>query len=247
VIPEWGFYAKGGHKKPGESIKRYTWNRSIHLKDGGTVTVIAGNLTPPGVKAELRSVAELVVINSGPSTAGYKICSYCQFAHPVTETPKITDHEKPWDGNKKCTNNFRDTIHLGHKYQTDIVHISINIERFKGQHRVAARSLAYALLEGASEGLQIAHDDLDVVPLPSSDSEIRLALIDAVPAGAGFAKMIAQQVTKVFETAYERVSRCECGEESSCYQCLRSFKNQREHEELQRGHALEVLSFVLGK
>jgi ATP-dependent helicase YprA (DUF1998 family) len=247
VIPEWGFYAKGGHKKPGESIKRYTWNRSVHLKDGGTVTVIAGNLTPPGVKAELRSVAELVVINSGPSIAGYKMCSSCQYAHPGIENPKNTDHEKPWDGNKKCTHNHRDSIHLGHKYQTDIVHISINIDKFKGQHRVAARSLAYALLEGASEGLQIAHDDLDVVPLPSTDSEIRLALIDAVPAGAGFAKMIAQQVTKVFETAYERVSRCECGEESSCYQCLRSFKNQREHEDLQRGHALEVLSFVLGK
>ena len=247
VIPEWGFHAKGGHKKPGDSIRRFAWNRSIHLKESGNATVISGNLTPAGVKGELRTVAKLVVVNSGPNTAGYKMCTWCYDAVPTTLYKASTDHERPYDGNKKCKGTYRDQIHLGHVFETDIVHLTLNMSRFKGDHKAAARSLSYALLEGASEGLQIAGDDIDVVCLPSTETEIRLALIDAVPAGAGFAKMIAEKVNQVFESALTRVSRCECGEESSCYQCLRSFKNQREHEDLRRGLALDVLKFVLNK
>lgn len=247
VVPEWGFFAKGGHKKPGDAIKRPGWNRSLHLKDSGQAILIAGRNTPAGVKAELRSVARLLVLNSGPANKGYQMCSSCNHAHPTKKVKPNETHEKPFDGNKTCTTTFRERIDLGHSFQTDIVHISINLEKFEGQHRVAGRSVAAALLEGASEGLQISHDDIDVVLLPATNTELRIALIDAVPGGAGFAKMISQQITKVFETAFERVSRCECGEESSCYQCLRSFNNQREHEELRRSHALAVLGFVLGK
>jgi ATP-dependent helicase YprA (DUF1998 family) len=247
VIPEWGFHAKGGLKKPGESVKKFSWNRSIHLKDQGEVVLIAGKRTPPGVEAELRSVAKLVVLNSGPGNQGYDVCSWCNDAHPALEKQKSTDHEAPYDGSRKCAGKFRDRVHLGHVFETDIVHISIDISKHDIDTRAAATSLAYALLEGAAEGLQISHDDIDVVPLPSTDSEIRLALIDAVPAGAGFAKLIAENICLVFDAAHARVSRCECGLESSCYQCLRSFKNQRDHENIQRGLALEPLKLILGK
>jgi hypothetical protein len=246
IVPQWGFHAKGGHKRPGESIKRYAWNRSIHLQGSGVATLVAGNQTPPGVSAELRSVAKLVVINAGPKGLGYKMCSYCNFSHPTIENIRPDDHERPYNGNK-CTNKYRDSVHFGHVFETDIVHISLNISRFKGDHRAAAKSFAYALLEGATEGLQIAQDDIDVVVLPSTDTEIKLALIDAVPAGAGFAKLIAEKISLVFDSAHARVSRCECGLETSCYQCLRSFKNQRDHEVIERGRALDVLSFVLQK
>jgi hypothetical protein len=39
----------------------------------------------------------------------------------------------------------------------------------------------------------------------------------------------------------DRVSECDCGEETSCYGCLRSFRNQRHHEELSRRAAIDVL------
>jgi ATP-dependent helicase YprA (DUF1998 family) len=247
VIPEWGFHAKGGLKKPGEAIKRFAWNRSIHLKDQGEVVLIAGKRTPPGVEAELRSVAKLVVLNSGPANKGYFMCTWCNSAHSALEKPKSTEHEPPYDGSRKCSGKSRDHVHLGHEFETDIVHLSIDVSKFAIDARASASSFAFALLEGAAEGLQISHDDIDVVSLPSTDAEIRLALIDAVPAGAGFAKLIAENIGTVFEAAYTRVSRCECGLDSSCYQCLRSFKNQREHENLQRGLALDPLRLILGK
>lgn len=247
IIPEWGFHARGGEKKPGEIIKKTAWNRSIHLKDQGNAVLIGGRQTPPGVTAELRSVAKLVVLNSGPGNLGYALCTWCNEAHPAIEVSSKSDHEKPFDGSKKCQGKFPDNVHLGHVFETDIVHLAINVSDSGIDARGSANSVAFALLEGAAEGLQIAHDDIDVVPLPSTDSEIRLALIDSVPAGAGFAKLIAENINTVFDAAYKRVARCECGEESSCYQCLRSFKNQREHENIQRGLAVKVLKSVLGK
>ena len=83
--------------------------------------------------------------------------------------------------------------------------------------------------------------------LPSPGKKIRLALVDAVPAGAGYAKLIAQNMDTVFESAFERLDRCECGPETSCYKCLRSYRNQRHHDDLLRGATLEVLKYILKK
>lgn len=245
LIPEWGFHATGGQHKPGESIRRFSWNRSIHLKDQGSGVAIGGSKTPPGVTAQLKTVATLVIINSGPAGQGYQVCPWCNAAEPTITYKKQDSHEKPYTSNGLCNCKFREKIELGHEFQTDIVQLSIKLNGFDGDARTFSRSVAYALLEGATEGLQIAHDDIDVVPLPSTEKEIRLALIDAVPAGAGFAKFIAENINTIFDSALNRVERCECGEESSCYQCLRSVKNQREHEDLQRGSALAVLKHVL--
>jgi hypothetical protein len=47
------------------------------------------------------------------------------------------------------------------------------------------------------------------------------------------------------EAALERVSRCECGDDTSCYSCLRSYGNQMWHEQLSRGLAADVLRRIL--
>jgi hypothetical protein len=39
--------------------------------------------------------------------------------------------------------------------------------------------------------------------------------------------------------------RCKCGEETSCYGCLRNYSNQRDHERLHRGAAKAYLQSVL--
>ena len=69
-----------------------------------------------------------------------------------------------------------------------------------------------------------------------------LVLFDTVPGGAGGALRIARSFDAVLETASRRLARCECGEETSCYGCLRNFRNQAFHEQLRRGDALAFLS-----
>ena len=67
-------------------------------------------------------------------------------------------------------------------------------------------------------------------------------LFDTVPGGAGGALRIARAFPQVLETALRRVARCDCGEETSCYGCLRNFRNQSFHDQLRRGDALAFLS-----
>ena len=66
-------------------------------------------------------------------------------------------------------------------------------------------------------------------------------MFDAVPGGAGHVLKIEENLDKVLRAALDRVSECECGRETSCYGCLRSYQNQRDHDYLSRGAAEEVL------
>jgi hypothetical protein len=247
VRPEWGFVARGGIRKPGENRTTYSGLRSLHLNDQGIATVFTGKNTPAGVSAELRTVARLVVINSGPIGAGFNWCQDCDYCVPTIAESKPGDHERPHSADKKCKNSFRERIELGHSFETDIVHISIDLSGTDLTSSEIGQEVSFSLLEGAAEGLQITHDDIDVILLPSAPKLLRIALVDAVPAGAGYAKLIAENLGKVFDTAYDRVNRCECGLETSCYRCLRSYRNQRDHDVLKRGTALSALKMILRK
>lgn len=52
---------------------------------------------------------------------------------------------------------------------------------------------------------------------------------------------VEQNLDRVLRVALRRVSECECGPETSCYGCLRSYQNQRDHDDLSRGTAEQVL------
>ena len=47
---------------------------------------------------------------------------------------------------------------------------------------------------------------------------------------------------KVFATAYNKAKNCTCGGEeadTSCYSCLRSYQNQRNHDLIKRKYVIE--------
>jgi ATP-dependent helicase YprA (DUF1998 family) len=94
----------------------------------------------------------------------------------------------------------------------------------------------------------VTRNDIDGATAPyGSGTALGLFLFDAVPGGAGHAKHLARQVPELLRAAYNVVAVCECGEDTSCYACLRSYQNQREHDVLSRGKAKEVLKLVLGQ
>ena len=66
-------------------------------------------------------------------------------------------------------------------------------------------------------------------------------LFDAVPGGGGNVLRIEEHLEHVLSAALRRVDDCECGPETSCYGCLRGYRNQRDHEALTRGAAADLL------
>lgn len=74
-----------------------------------------------------------------------------------------------------------------------------------------------------------------------------MVIYDAVPGGAGLVLTLhdKQRLRVALEAARERVSgACGCGDDKSCYGCLRSYRNQYMHAELQRGPALDYLTAI---
>ena len=106
--------------------------------------------------------------------------------------------------------------------------------------------MLYALLEGASERLEIARDDIDGALVPTGPGTYAIVLFDRVPGGAGNVLRIESRLRDVLDAALHRVTSCECGPETSCYGCLRSFSNQMVHDQLSRGSAAILLASLLG-
>jgi ATP-dependent helicase YprA (DUF1998 family) len=131
--------------------------------------------------------------------------------------------------------------HLGHQYLTDVVEILLPVS----MTTEVARSTLYALL-AATHAVGIAQGDVNGTLRSSGvGSTPSIILFDAVPGGAGHARRIIDRFSDLLRAAREVVAHCECGEDASCYGCLRSYSNQPYHDELVRGHTLNIFNELL--
>jgi ATP-dependent helicase YprA (DUF1998 family) len=247
ALPIFGFVGKR-HSKPGES-------RPIRMAVTETYFGTYQGEPPPLEQVTELSAHCLVdrrssrqgrinVINRGPLGQGFRICEWCGFGEPafIRTKKKSAPHDDIRRPGKEC-NGFLAFRHLGHEYLTDVAEIRISLPMSDDE----ARSTLYALLEGTSR-LSIARDNVDgALHRFAPGPPCAFVLFDTVPGGAGHAQRIADNLPLVFAGAYDRVSKCECGPETSCYSCLRSYSNQIWHDVLSRGGAARVLSAVLGR
>jgi hypothetical protein len=183
--------------------------------------------------------------------SGFRICFWCGFANSLRQ-PAPKDHRPPWSEDKKPCNGTLQHWDLGHEFNTDV--FDLRVEGFSAPEPFW-RSLLYALLEGASEVVNIRRDDLDGCLFPYQGNTVPPALIlyDNVPGGAGHVRRIGQNLAAVLRTACDLVDgRCGCGGgksgkgDTSCYGCLRNYRNQWAHDVLARGPVYQFLRRLVG-
>lgn len=247
MIPKWGFLAKKSEAKSTSSVAKRAWNRDLFLAESGDIDLDnAPAVRSSKVKAQLQKIAKLLIVNNGGVNGnGYNICKSCHAASENTGLiPK--KHKHPIKPDAECMGHHDLGVKLGHMFETDLVQVRFEIPSIATLDTVEiADSVEQAVIQAASDLLQINRDDIDIVHLSSSAQHIEFAIVDAVPAGAGFAPMIGSRLQEVIEHALRIVDRCNCGEETSCYQCLRTYSNQRIHEKLRRRFAIEGLKSLL--
>lgn len=251
LVPEFGFIAcKDVRGTTDERPERFYATRPYfaeYTQAPEELSPLAGG--PAGVLARYSRYGKLAVINSGIAGRGFKLCMECDWAEPIDPgaRQRSAKHENPRTG-KECRGRVNSTgLHLGHEFITDVLEL-----RFQGAFGLGSDSwelwlsVLYALLEGASEALGIPREDINGALYPyQRGSSPALVLFDDVPGGAALVQRIRRDTKSVFEAALERVSTCECGEETSCYQCLRNYYNQFCHNQLRRGLARDLLRAVL--
>ena len=199
----------------------------------------------PGVSVREPGSAQLVSINSGKAQRGFRFCQDCGFAEPVAIGGRTVSrgHERPRGGT--CRGTIAYGVDLGHDVITDVLELRLYSPPVIGQEQWS--SVAYALAEGAATALAIKREDIDVVIRLATDGGESVFLFDTVPGGAGHVMRIHEHLGLVLRSAYDRVANCSCEETTSCYECLRTFGNQRFHNALQRGVAKHFLGTALGR
>ncbi len=135
---------------------------------------------------------------------------------------------------------------------TDVLQLQFLPEPEQGIDPVwFAYSLAYALVEGAAEVLEVPSTDLSATVAYSVQCPVLpIILYDNVPGGAGLvARLEREEVLRTcLEAAQKRVGgNCGCEENTSCYGCLRSYRNQFAHQHLKRGPVMRYLEALLSK
>ncbi|WP_431897546.1 DEAD/DEAH box helicase [Nonomuraea sp. bgisy101] len=237
-VPEFGFVADHRTAKPSPAPPKGSWNGATHIVSLGE-ELAERRWTSPGeasVWCRSGSRGRLVVLSEGPTGSGFLICDWCGWGTP-NQGKTAKSHVNPLRQND-CTGPLR-WRSLAHSFETDILELRFDTPGLTETDHW--RSALYALLEGAADGLEISRNDIDGAISPGSDGRTGLVVFDTVPGGAGSALRIAESLDVVAGAALKRVASCDCGAETSCYGCLRTRHNERHHDQLSRGAALQVL------
>lgn len=185
-----------------------------------------------GVTVTHATPGSLVILCEGKGGRGFYICHTCG-----THTSERVNSHKTYQG-KECKGTLR-KYSLAHELVTDVARL--RFPHLTDPHE--ADSVGYAILLGTAEFLDISSMELGmtVTGIKGSD-EKAIVIYDNVPGGAGLVAELSHELAfrSILERAKDRVvGRCGC--DSSCYGCLRSYRNQFAHSYLDRKKALSML------
>lgn len=244
TVPEFGFVAARNPERPGPRPPRRSWSGATHvLKDPDQVRSRRLAVRRGTCHVRVGSRGRLVSVADGPGGSGFWICDWCGHGSARALHPqKPPAHDHLLTGNP-CSGMSR-WLDLAHSYETDLLFIDIQLPA-ASQTQAHWKSLLYAVLEAACDELEIARDDIGGSLAPTGASTWSVVLFDAVPGGAGHVLLVEEHLERVLKAALKRVSSCDCGPETSCYGCLRSYGNQRDHDELSRGAGRELLEAMI--
>ncbi|MCS6906586.1 MAG: DUF1998 domain-containing protein, partial [Anaerolineales bacterium] len=254
IVPEHGFLADYRTESPGEKPPERIYASRVYFShysssSGDPSRVIELELVPdrafPSTVTVYKGYSKygwLALVNNGYSH-GFNVCIDCGYADVIdtrSKQDKNISHKRPLDS-QNCTGTLV-PYRLGHRFMTDVLEFRLELPLRREEEIF---SLLYAVLNGASDALDIPREDIGGLVYYSAGSPSFL-LFDDTPGGSGYVQHIYDHFLSVFQAAYRRVSRCDgCSPETSCYSCLRSYDNQPFHDKLERRLAWQVLGRIL--
>jgi hypothetical protein len=242
VHPLFGFVGERGGGTPGLSRPKKSGWAQIFFGEYVNEATEPISLTSGDRSLVVRysRQGQLYAVNTGEHGRGFKLCTACGHIEsaPASTSSKSRkgdrEHRAPATLGRTCSSSSWH-VQLGHFFQTDVV----MIEPEAHVDPAGATSAVAALVAGVS-ALGIARDDVDGVTRWDRGKP-SFVLFDSVAGGAGHAMYLRDHIPELIEAAKVVSRDHECGPETSCYGCLRSFSNQRHHDVLRRDSALEVL------
>ncbi len=179
---------------------------------------------------------------NGGRPEGFRLCPNCgelvrQSAPPPAEPRRgrrqVRDPRAQQDPHAQRCNGEPREVALGHQARADTLRLVVPGLEEQGDDGVAwAWSVGTALLEGAQMNFELDIDDLDLIVLTARDAEgrqraLEISFVDKVLGGSGVIESVVREFRAVAQAAVRHLEGHECP--TSCYRCLRSYRNQRVH------------------
>ena len=252
IVPEFGFEADGNKiEKPGLKKPERTYR---------------GEVSYVGYRTDLEkkqfsigsSVIEYVMSNNDEmavtNESNFFVCETCGYTDMDEKTFIPTKKQKHKNSSGfDCGNNILKKYSLGYRFETDVFQLRfVNPDITEIE---TAMSVLYGLIRGIEEELNIEEGEIaGCLQYYWNDNTKRanfsMVFYDKTPGGAGHVRRLASQevLEGVLKTTFRLMERCTCGGEekdSSCYQCLRNYYNQKHHDILSRKLVIDFVKTVL--
>ena len=199
---------------------------------------------------ELRRQEEIWWINHGfleapapgepPRAVGFNLCSVCGELRPEPRPQAGVDSRRGRNRDRRADRDPHDErcggtperVALGHQDRADTLRLIVPGLQSQGTEGIAwAWSLAWAVVQGAVRLFDLNEDDIEPTVLTRTGERGQEALeiiwIDDVLGGSGILQELTARFPAVAAAASEHLRGHECP--SSCYRCLRHYRNQRIH------------------
>lgn len=204
----------------------------------------------------------LLVSNSGPRRKGYNYCVSCGRIEAVTAHDPVLEgaHRRPApDAKEEMCLGRRVALGvvLGTEFITDVSLFSIvlapSLRLPPGDTvtHIAMRTLAEAMSRGATQLMGVEPGEIAAEYRPANSPqgrmgwETELFLYDTLSGGAGYSRAAVSKGVALLEAARLAVSYCPEDCDSSCYRCLRNFRNRQDHSLLDRHVGRSFIDFLL--
>lgn len=181
------------------------------------------------------------LINVGPSdrvaegNLGYPVCTKCG----GTRSPYASDREiasfREMHKNRGGCNQEPTEIALTAEAQVDgLLFKDLSSTR-------EAINLAEGIRMAASICLEMEMDDVQILMLPKEGGLADALVYDPMPGGSGLIDQMIDQWATIVEMGITSLKSCSNQCETSCYDCMRTYRNSFYHKELNRYTAIEVM------
>lgn len=246
IIPEHGFEADGKSiRKPGLKKPERTYRGEINYVGFQTEAKISRfAIGEAVVEVKTTHNDEMAVLNTSP----FYVCETCGYAELDTKQFAQTKQKKHKNSTgRDCVNQKLKLRSLGYRFLTDVVKISFVSHEINNWE--VGMSLMHGILKGACSYLNIQENDISGCLQSDATNNYSIIIFDNTPGGAGHAKRLNDPVTiaNVLKETLLLAKRCDCGGEegdTSCYACLRNYKNQKYHDILKRKHVIDFLDRI---
>jgi Domain of unknown function (DUF1998) len=248
-----GFVGDLAAEQPGDARPPREGHLRTYFTDFDGPPPISEPIELGGTPFDIRSSRRgwITIFNRGRSSSGFRYCSTCGYAtDPVPTSGRsragaATPHTRPTGGSGTPCNGSLRRLDLGHRFLTNVIQLDVPTGGTRWSPTVVAQSTLHALI-AAAPTIGISQSDLGgsigINPMGVST----LVVFDDVPGGAGHTRHLKDHLDELVIAALHRVTSCSCGVDTSCYGCLRGYRNQLHHDELVRGAAIEVLQSLIG-